>query len=175
MFWKGKPFNQSRSINLKLLTSPVWKMLNMNIALNQIFTITNDLWLAWEAVSYLENLHYEYVWPKFSYPKGKIIVVHAIHGAKTRRNQTPWYVLLDNFTTRPSFINLYDPLLTKWPEMPKMCCRGEIENVIALEIFYVVNFSSATRGRFSNVRTFLASLATWSKKAHTDFWKMVWL
>ena len=35
------------------------------------------------------------------------------------------------------------------------------------------NFSSATRGHFSNVNILLASLFTWSKKYHTDFWKMV--
>ncbi len=33
----------------------------------------------------------------------------------------PWYVLLDYFTTRPSFKNLYDPFLTKWPGMLKVC------------------------------------------------------
>ncbi len=33
--------------------------------------------------------------------------IPAMHGAKTTRNQTPWSVLLDYFTTRPSFKNLY--------------------------------------------------------------------
>ncbi len=37
------------------------------------------------------------------------------------------------------------------------------------QFFYVLNFISAIRGRFSNVYTFLASLATWSRKDHTDF------
>ncbi len=46
---------------------------------------------------------------------------------------------------------------------------AEIENVTAWAIFYVFNFSSATRERFSNVYTFLASLAIWSKKGHTGF------
>ena len=32
----------------------------------------------------------------------------AIHGAKTIKNQTPWCILLDHFTTRPSNKNLYD-------------------------------------------------------------------
>ena len=30
-----------------------------------------------------------------------------------------WYVLLDYFTTRPSFKNLYDTFLAKRPEMLK--------------------------------------------------------
>ena len=32
--------------------------------------------------------------------------LHASHGAKTTKNQTPWYVLLDYFIIRPSFKNL---------------------------------------------------------------------
>ncbi len=32
----------------------------------------------------------------------------AIHGAKPLKIIPPWYVLLDYFTTRPSFKNLYD-------------------------------------------------------------------
>ncbi len=47
--------------------------------------------------------------------------IPAIHGAKTTKNRPPWYVLLDYFTTRPSFKNLYDPFLTKWPRDAKMC------------------------------------------------------
>ncbi len=42
--------------------------------------------------------------------------------------------------------------------------KAEIENVTGLLIFYALNFSSATRGRSSNVNTLLASMATWSKK-----------
>ena len=46
----------------------------------------------------------------------------AIHGAKiTKKQIPPVYVLLDYFTTRQSFKNLYDPFLTKWPEMLKLC------------------------------------------------------
>ncbi len=94
-----------------------------------------------------------------------------------------WYVLLDYFTTRQSFKNLYDPFLTKWPEMIKCVCiwnipsggRSKIKNPTDWTFFYVFNFSSATRGCFPNVYTYLASLATWLKKCHTDFWAMVWL
>ncbi len=46
--------------------------------------------------------------------------LRVVHGAKTTKNQSPWYVLLDYFTTRPTFKNLYDAFLTKWLEMLKM-------------------------------------------------------
>ena len=35
-----------------------------------------------------------------------LLRILAIQGAKTTKNQTPWYVLPDYFTTRPSFKNL---------------------------------------------------------------------
>ena len=48
------------------------------------------------------------------------LTILAIHGAKTTKIRPPWYVLLDHFTTRPSFKNLYDAFLTKWQGMLKM-------------------------------------------------------
>ncbi len=39
----------------------------------------------------------------------------------------------------------------------------------------IFNFSSAIRGCFSHVYTFLASMTTWSKKLCSNFWKTVWL
>ncbi len=38
-----------------------------------------------------------------------------------------------------------------------------MENITEWSIFYVFNFSSATRGLSSNVSTILASIATWLK------------
>ena len=98
--------------------------------------------------------------------------IPAIHGVKTTKNHTPGCILLDYFTTRPSFKNLYDPFLTQWPEMLKCVSiwkvpcggRAKNKNVTDWSIFYVFNVGSATRGHYSNVNTFLTSLATWSKK-----------
>ena len=48
--------------------------------------------------------------------------------------------------------------------------RAEIENIEKNNaISYIFNFSSATRGRVSNVNTLLQSLATWSKNAPQFF------
>ena len=45
-------------------------------------------------------------------------------------------------------------------EKPPSGGKAEIENVTEKELFHVFNFSSATRGRFSNVDTLLASMTT---------------
>ena len=69
---------------------------------------------------------------------------------KYTKNQTPWYILLDYFTIRPSG------------------GRAEIENVTAWAIFYFFGFQLCQqRALNANVYSFSASLATWSKKRHT--------
>ena len=45
---------------------------------------------------------------------GKSLRLIAIHGAKITKNQSPWYILLDYFTTGPSFKNVNIAFLTKW-------------------------------------------------------------
>ncbi len=51
---------------------------------------------------------------------------------KPLKIRPPLYVLLDYFTTRPSFKNLYDTFLTKWPEMLKMCKHLAHRTLISL-------------------------------------------
>ena len=65
---------------------------------------------------------------------------------KTLKKQTPWYILLNYFVIKPLVTSVG---------------RAEIENVIGGALFYVFNFSSATRECFSNVYTLLKYLATW--------------
>ncbi len=47
--------------------------------------------------------------------------------------------------------------------------RAENHNIKTSAITAIVMLSSATRGHFSNVNILWTSLATWSKKYHTDF------
>ena len=49
--------------------------------------------------------------------------------------------------------------------------RAENQNIKTTAISAILIFNSATGGHFSNVNTVLTSLATWSKKYHTDFFQ----
>ena len=76
---------------------------------------------------------------------------------------SPIFYLLDH--------NLHDMFLIKWQEEPKKCVYIR---KMASSGRDGMNFSSATRGHFSKfyLNRLLAFLATWSKRYHTDFWKM---
>ncbi len=77
----------------------------------------------------------------------------------TKIRPPPWPVSLNNSATRPSFKNLSDNLLTKWPRMSKvylhiqgdLWCQSWNSKWPNLLFFYTLNFSSATKGHFSNV------------------------
>ncbi len=103
--------------------------------------------------------------------------LHASYGAKITKNLTPLYVLLDYFITRPSFKNLNVHFLTKSVDICKAPSggRAEIEYIKNSPFCDIFNFSSATRGLYTNVGTLLASMATWSKNVRSNFWKTVWL
>ncbi len=93
---------------------------------------------------------------------GKHIIGGFLENKLNETSYTIWlynrHVLLDYFTTRPSFKSLNVAFLTKWWQS----WNWKIKNSA---ICHNSHFSSATRGRFSNVYTFLASMTTWSEKA----------
>ncbi len=103
---------------------------------------------------------------------------------KPVKNRPPVTLFLPGyFLTRPSFKDLNVAVLTKWSYMLKRINmrkvpsggRAESENIEKRPYCDILNLSSATRGRIPNVNTLLASMATSSKKLHSDFLKTAWL
>ena len=84
------------------------------------------------------------------------------------KKQTPLHVSPDILVAIHLKKNMYDSLLTKWPEMSKLCShlemtssgRAEKQNIKTTAISAILIFSSATKGHFSNVNILLTSLAT---------------
>ncbi len=85
------------------------------------------------------------------------------YGARIR---PPLHVSFNNYVIRPSIKNLRDNFLTKWP---RMCVyifkvnfkgRAEIKNGRICLFLDTFNFSSESRGHFSNVNILFTSLAT---------------
>ena len=69
----------------------------------------------------------------------QIVLRISIYGAKITKDQTPWYVLLDYFTTRPSFknIQIFERLVVK--KSSKTYQGGLFLVILALYIASIVN------------------------------------
>ena len=98
------------------------------------------------------------------------------------KHQIPITCFLQYFSCCPSFANLYDAFLTKWPEMSWVCWkiwkmassgRAENQNIKTTAISAILICSSATRGHFSNLNKLLTSLVTWSKSIIQIFEKIL--
>ncbi len=108
------------------------------------------------------------------------IRLHASYDAKITKNLTPLARfnsrLIHNQTIFQKFERtFFDQVAMDAKSVLTFGGRAEIENIKNRPFCDIFNFSSATRGHFSNVDTLLASMATWSKKVRSNFWKTIWL